>query len=275
MRGQCNESMDEIERMLIHQRNRIQQTYQVQFGFDSLEPHFHNDLRAYYHKRWRWTTQVFPDPDSPTISNPHLTTYTASTQPENGHANLYSAILSLSLSNPCTTQTPLNSPASSPSHTLNIDTPPKLTLDHTSPGALPQAHHPDSGDTFILRPPCALPVDSSLRWTWVKGNGPFMTNGTLREDTRSDSTTNNDETVLLFNLDRLNEDCPNWVRRDAWNRGQIPDLPEPIIENLVHRVDRNRCRFEKGNSSDGPQIRSPQVVGQDGSWTQYLAEPEA
>lgn len=102
-----------------------------------------------------------------------------------------------------------------------------------------------------------------------------MTNGTLREDTRSDSATDNDEIVLLFNLNRLNEDCPNWVLRDAWNRGQIPNLPEPIIENLVHRVDRNRCRFEKGNSSDGPQIRSSQVVGQDGSWTQYLAEPEA
>ena len=272
MRGQCNESMDKIERMLIRQRNRIQRTHQVQFGFDSLEPHFHNDLRAYYHRRRRWTTQVrygnlhsshhshaqaphlsnhpspnpyspdqtqdgnlqvFPDPESPTIPNPHLTTTTAPTQPENGHANLYSAILSLSLSNPSTTLTPLNPLASSPGHTLNIDTPPNPTLDQSSLGDLPQALHPGSGDTFILRPPCALPVDSSLRWTWVEGNGPFMTTGTLREDTRSDSTTDSDETMLLFNLDRLNEDRPEWVCRDAWNRGQIPDIPEPSIENLV------------------------------------------
>ena len=171
---------------------------------------------------------------------------------ENGHANLHSAILSLSLSNPSTIQTPLNSPTSSLGHTLNIDTPPNPTLDHTSPDAMPQAHHSNSGNTFILCPPCALPMNSSLHWTWVEGNGPFMTNGTLREDTQSDSVTDSDETVLLFNLDRLNEDHPDWVRRDAWNREQILDILETITESLVQRVDRNRFRFEVGSSSDGP-----------------------
>ena len=171
---------------------------------------------------------------------------------ENGHANLHSAILSLSLSNPSTIQTPLNSPASSPGHTLNIDTPPNPTLDHTSPDAMPQAYHSNSGNTFILCPPCALPMNSSLHWTWVEGNGPFMTNGTLREDTQFDSATDSDETVLLFNLDRLHKDCPDWVCRDAWNREQIPDIPETITKSLVQRVDRNRFQFEVGSSSDGP-----------------------
>ena len=92
-----------------------------------------------------------------------------------------------------------------------------------------------------------------------------MTNGTLREDTQSDSVTDSDETVLLFNLDRLNEDHPDWVRRDAWNREQILDILETITESLVQRVDRNRFQFEVGSSSDGPQIRRPQVVGQDNS----------
>ena len=46
-----------------------------------------------------------------------------------------------------------------------------------------------------------------------------MTNGVLRRTSRSSSATDSDETVLLFNLDRLNEERPEWVRRDAWDRG--------------------------------------------------------
>ena len=37
-RSQCNESMDEVERMLIRQRHRIQCLYHVPFAFDTLEP---------------------------------------------------------------------------------------------------------------------------------------------------------------------------------------------------------------------------------------------
>ena len=82
-----------------------------------------------------------------------------------------------------------------------------------------------------------------------------MTNGTLRENSRSNSNIDSDETVLMFNLDRLNEGCLDWVRRDAWSRGQIPVIPDPLIDNLVHGVDRDRLSFEVGDSSTGPQIR--------------------
>ena len=37
-RSQCNESMDEVECMLIRQRHRIQCLYHVPFAFDTLEP---------------------------------------------------------------------------------------------------------------------------------------------------------------------------------------------------------------------------------------------
>ena len=37
-RGQCNESLVEVERLLIKQRNRIQRFHLVPYGFDSLEP---------------------------------------------------------------------------------------------------------------------------------------------------------------------------------------------------------------------------------------------
>ena len=50
--------MDEIEMSLFRQRRRIQQLHQVQFGFDALEPHFINALRAFYNRRRCWTTQI-------------------------------------------------------------------------------------------------------------------------------------------------------------------------------------------------------------------------
>ena len=64
-RSQCNESIDEVERMLIRQRHRIQRLYQVPFAFDSLEPQFHNELQAYFNKAldnkskvWKYGAQV-------------------------------------------------------------------------------------------------------------------------------------------------------------------------------------------------------------------------
>ena len=55
-KGQCNESLDEVERCLIRQRQHIQWIYHVQYGFDSMEPHFHNEPRAFYKRRRHWTT---------------------------------------------------------------------------------------------------------------------------------------------------------------------------------------------------------------------------
>lgn len=50
--------MDAIEGWLYRQRRRIQRLHQVQFGVDVVEPMFSNELRAYYNRRRRWTTQV-------------------------------------------------------------------------------------------------------------------------------------------------------------------------------------------------------------------------
>lgn len=41
------------------------------------------------------------------------------------------------------------------------------------------------------------------------------------------------ETVIMFNLDKLNEDRPGWLRGDAWARGQILESTEGSIESLV------------------------------------------
>nr|POF10214.1 hypothetical protein CFP56_14152 [Quercus suber] len=56
---------------------------------------------------------------------------------------------------------------------------------------------------------------------------------------------------------KLNDDRPEWLRWDAWNRGQIPDSIDSIIESLVTRVDKDRLRSDFGSSSSGSRIRRP------------------
>lgn len=74
-RGQCTLSLDEVETSLYRQRMRIQRLHQVHFRFDTLEPLFTNDLRAYYNPRQGWTSQICFGPF--TI----LTTLTTNTTP--------------------------------------------------------------------------------------------------------------------------------------------------------------------------------------------------
>jgi len=200
---------------------------------------------------------MFPDPETPRMPNPTGSFPNPSPlvtpQSKHDHANLNSAILSLSLGNPPITQAPLTSPASNPNLSPNPDNLPNTNLDQTTLTTQSLDDNPEGTATFILRHPCALPSSSNLHWTWVGDNGPFMTNGSLRENSRSSFATDNDETVLMFNLYRLNKDCPEWVRRNAWSGEQIPEMPVLYFEDLIQRVDRNR--FEVNGSSDGPQIR--------------------
>nr|POE70532.1 hypothetical protein CFP56_22974 [Quercus suber] len=88
-----------------------------------------------------------------------------------------------------------------------------------------------------------------------------MTNVVWRDYSRAGSETNSDETVVIFNLNRLNKGCPEWVRRDTWGRGQILEDLKPLIEALVQRVDRDRFRLEVGGPRDGPQIHRLQTLG--------------
>nr|POE68186.1 uncharacterized protein CFP56_28996 [Quercus suber] len=55
-RGQCSQNLEEVETSLYRQCMRIQRLHQVHFHFDTLEPLFSNDLRAFYNPRMRWTS---------------------------------------------------------------------------------------------------------------------------------------------------------------------------------------------------------------------------
>ena len=290
-RGQCTQDMDEIERWIHRQRRRIQRIHQVQFGFDVLEPLFANNLRAYHNRRRRWATQIGfgninhnphihshdqpPNLENNDVPSPNQTSEVnyqtlhvpvtplhfnnandSSNSPqhiinrvENAHASLNSAILSLNLGTDVNHLTPLNSPfiegcsqnalqSSQPQHTRN-----------------PISLNEQTDSTFSLRPPGQLPVSSDLRWTWVGGEGPFITKGELRGSNMDSSETESDPvTERLYNLDKLNEDRPEVLVGAAWGRGQIPESSEELVESLVQRVNRGMVRFERGSSSLGQNL---------------------
>ena len=88
-----------------------------------------------------------------------------------------------------------------------------------------------------------------------------MTNGELKEVTKFSLATKSDsEIVVMFNLDRLNDDHLVWLCGAAWEQGQIPESTEGLIDSLVSRVDRDRLQAEFGGSSNGPSIRESNVM---------------
>ena len=272
--------MDAIEGWLYRQRRRIQCLHQVQFGVDVVEPMFSNELRAYYNRRRRWTTQVHfghlhhhnhmhpqgnphmqDNQNSPPtqqdtevnqqsmhvqeshfpshIENDHPSApQNTPTQAEQVHASLNSAIHSLNLSNNTNPQT----------EEVLHHSAPNLTSTQQEPITVNPIENVES--SFVMRPPWQPLVSSDLRWTWVEGEGPFITNGEVREATHNSSETESESlTERYFNLDKLNEERPEVRTGKACRHGQIPESPEEVVESLVQRVNRGRCRFERGNSS--------------------------
>nr|POE78111.1 hypothetical protein CFP56_37903 [Quercus suber] len=90
---------------------------------------------------------------------------------------------------------------------------------------------------------------------WVNGLGPVMMKGVLREATGSSLATESDsEMVVMFNLDRLNDDHPKWLRGNAWERGQILESTDELINSLVNGADRDRLQTVLGSVRHGPSI---------------------
>jgi len=169
------------------------------------------------------SNQKFLEPNTPTI--PILNTHPPNKTPpilthfETDHGTLHSAIFSLNLGNNTVPPTPLNSPASSPNHP-NRNAEPILTFEEALHDTQTQNQNHEDASNIALQPPWTYPTNSSLRWTWVDGTGPYITTGELREHIEIRSDTKSEfETVKVFNLDKLNEDHPEWLRRDARDGG--------------------------------------------------------
>ena len=129
------------------------------------------------------------------------------------HASLHTTILSLSINIGNVPPTPANSQISSfedphspnPHQNLHIDPP-------LEPNPIPNSN-------INMHATQELQSNNSLHEMWVNGLGSVMTNGVLREAIGSSSITESDsETVVMFSLDRLNDDHPEWLRGNAQER---------------------------------------------------------
>ena len=63
----------------------------------------------------------------------------------------------------------------------------------------------------------------------------------------------------MFNLDNLNSVRPEVLPNSNWNRGQIIESLDFFIESVVRRVDRDRIKYEIGESSTGPHLARVQA----------------
>nr|POF07466.1 hypothetical protein CFP56_20157 [Quercus suber] len=86
--------------------------------------------------------------------------------------------------------------------------------------------------SFSSKPTWQPPQESSLQWTWIEGNGPYITNGQNTRPHFESSDTDSDTTTIMFNLDSLNEDKPK-VQCQGWDKGCILESPDSYIESLL------------------------------------------
>ena len=158
------------------------------------------------------TSQDHPVPTSvthatniPPVSTPNQST-PVSHAPQSGpspldlvHATLNTAIHSLSLNRGSVPTTRVNTPISPPLNPpLNPQTLP------------PRDISPVSNTPIDMSNSQRDQTNGTIHWTWVNEARPFMTNGELREISEASSATvSESETVVMFNLDRLNENRPD------------------------------------------------------------------
>ena len=191
-RPQCTYLLSEVEHFLHTQRQRIQQRFQVQYGFDPLQPHFVNELRAFYNRSQRRNTQIrfgpltkdtgyryrqyqrggAPPPHTtthdpfPSTAQDPLASGNAMHDPSPLHANsdLHTQDLHATgpaLQNPSTLHVPPDHIPSEPIH-----------INNTPPGS-PSEHAPPTNP--LWQPPDG----SNLHWVWIENEGPFLTNAML------------------------------------------------------------------------------------------------
>lgn len=88
-----------------------------------------------------------------------------------------------------------------------------------------------------MRPPWFPSKSTGLKWMWLDGYGPFITNGRFQEVQGTTSKEDNESvTTQLFNLESVNEQRPENMQGVTWNVGCILESPNSLVESLVQRV---------------------------------------
>jgi hypothetical protein len=244
-RTQCTYLMTDIEQLLHRQRQRIQEEFHVQYGFDPMEPHFVNELRAFYNRPQRWSTQIRFGPLSrdtgyrhrqhqqggPPPPQPTMQSFMEAIQNDMHEANqepplTHHAVHTSNEEPP----TPIQSPA--PDNHNQHTTPPDQ--DHTQPVTTQSLWQP--------------PENSNLQWVWLDGEGPFLTNASLDQPPIRDNQ-NGLNFEITFETNGLADEA------DAQSTTLVAQLevhvnsdPTPN-EPLEQRMHEAGFRFEAGDSS--------------------------
>jgi hypothetical protein len=244
-RTQCSYLMTDIEQLLHRQRQRIQEEFHVQYGFDPMEPHFVNELRAFYNRPQRWSTQIRFGPllrdtgyyhrqhqqGGPPPPQPTMQSFMEAVQNDIHETNQ---------------ESPLTHHAT---HTSNEE--PPTPIQHPTPEnynqhtTTPDQDHTQPVTTQSLWQP---PENSNLQWVWLDGEGPFLTNASLNQSPVRDHL-NALNFEINFETNGLTDEA------DAQSTTLVAHLEVHVNsdhnpnEPLEQRMHEAGFRFETGDSS--------------------------
>uniref|UniRef100_A0A2N9ETE7 Reverse transcriptase domain-containing protein n=1 Tax=Fagus sylvatica TaxID=28930 RepID=A0A2N9ETE7_FAGSY len=233
-RTQCTYLMADVEQLIHRQRQRIQDELHVQYGFDPLEPHFVNELRAFYNRPQRWSTQIRFGPLSKDTGYRHR-------QHQQG--------------GPSPPQPTMQKPTP-PSHSPTVDT-------HNQTTTPPLQEHPQP---VLTQPLWQPPANSNLHWVWIDGDGPFLTNALLDQPPVTDNLHGLNFEITFETNGLADETTKQSTTLVAQLEVHVDTEPNPD-DSLEQRMNNVGFSFEAGDSS-----RTTQAPREEDSLELHLAQ---
>uniref|UniRef100_A0A2N9FWA6 CCHC-type domain-containing protein n=1 Tax=Fagus sylvatica TaxID=28930 RepID=A0A2N9FWA6_FAGSY len=259
-RTQCTYIMADIEHLLHRQRQRIQREFQVQYGFDPLEPHFVNELRAFYNRPHRQNTQIRFGTlarDTGYRQRQHQQGGAPPPQPNPFPPTLHRDDDPLHVPNPGT---------ASPNHVPETQEGEHATTELNTEAHFDAATAPfnqvGTNENFNL-PQWQPPENSNLRWIRIEDEEPFLTNANMIVLGNEDPppVANNMQefhfTVTMVSNDFPEgattslEATPNTIVQhiEPCNVDSSKSLDDQQSSSLIQRMNRDEFRFEAGEPS--------------------------
>ena len=164
-RTQCTYLMEDVEQLLHRQRQRIQDQFHVPYGFDPFEPHFVDEIRAFYNRLLRRNTQIRFGPLQRYTGYRHRQYQQGGAPPPQPNMQSFMDAVEQDMQR---------------SHSEGPHPTQEMPL-HTEGTQSPHQHTPHTQDPAQVNN-CTQPTspnNSNLHWVWIENEGPFLTNTTL------------------------------------------------------------------------------------------------
>ena len=244
-RTQCTYLMADVEQLLHRQRQRIQDEFHVQYGFDPLEPHFVNELRAFYNRPQRWSTQIRFGPLSrdtgywhrqhqqggPPPPQPTMQSFMEAVQNDMHEVPQEPPLTPHAVHNHNVEPTP-------PTHSPTVDT-------HNQTTTPPLQEHPQP---ILTQPLWQPPANSNLHWVWIDRDGPFLTNALLDQPLVTDNLHGLNFEITFETNGLANETTEQCTTLVAQLEVHVDTEPNPD-DSLEQRMNNAGFNFEAGDSS--------------------------